>query len=357
MATDHPLVDTYSNAHRIERIARILYPTAVALVAYASLWVASLFDEPPAMSPTVLLSFVTFVVVLSEAIRWYSHWLEPRWPWYARPRARLIRQLMGSAVIAIVYAFAIYVPLKLLEIRNGSNDTLEWPHLAVTALMALVFAFALNALSITLDFYTSWQRAQRDARQLEELILRAELDALKSQINPHFLFNSLYTVQGLIPREAVAARALIVELGDVMRYALSHGSRDLVPLARELEFLEAYRALLQARHGTGIRIEIGPMDGAEQLQIPPMSLQVLVENAVRHNRTREDEPLVVQLRRDNAFVEVSNPLRPRHSANPGAGTGLANLDQRYRLLGAESIRISQDGGWFVVKVGLLPCAP
>jgi len=347
---------TYNSPFRIELIARILYPTVVALVVYATLWVASLFDEPPGLSLPVVLGFIAFVVFLSEAIRLYSKRLERRWPWHARASGRLLRQLSGSVAIAIGCALLIYVPLKLLEIHNGAHDELGWPHLAVTSLIALVFAFALNALYVTLDFYASWQSAQRDARQLEGLILRAELDALKSQINPHFLFNSLNTVQGLIPREAIAARALIVELSDVMRYALTHGSRDLVPLAQELEFLEAYRALLEARHGAGIRIEIEPMTGAGQWQIPPMSLQVLVENAVRHNSTREENPLVVKLRRDHTCMEVSNPIMPRHSANPGAGTGLANLDQRYRLLGAEGIHISQDNGFFTVKVGLLSCA-
>lgn len=348
-------MDISDSPRRIERIARILYPTAVALVIYATLWVASLFDEPPGLSPVVVVGFVTCVVLLSETIRLFLRRLERRWPWHARPGARLVIQLLGSAAIALLCALMIYVPLKLQEIRHGAQDTLGWPHLAVTSLIALVFACALNALYITLDFYGSWQRTQRDARQLEGLILRAELDTLKAQINPHFLFNSLTTVHGLIGRESGAARALIVELSDVLRYALSHGSRDLVPLARELEFLSAYRALLEARHGAGLRIEFGTITGAESLQIPPMSLQLLVENAVRHNRAREEDPLVIHLEQRDGTVTVSNPIQPRHSANPGAGTGLANLDQRFRLLGAEGIRIARDDGMFAVTLRLMPC--
>ena len=138
-----------------------------------------------------------------------------------------------------------------------------------------------------------------------------------------------------------------------MRYALGHSNHDLVPLARELEFLHAYRALLQARHGDGLRVDIQAMDSSGDLMIPPMSLQVLVENAVRHNRTREDDPLVVDVRLGDRSILVSNPLKPRHSPNPGAGTGLSNIEQRYRLLGADGIRVVRGYDAFIVEIGLL----
>jgi LytS/YehU family sensor histidine kinase len=339
---------------RIERIARVLYPAVLALIVYATLWVSSFFTEPPGLSPGTILGFIAFVAVLSEAIRLYSRGLDRRWPWHARSGARLSAQIGGSIVIAVVYAMLVYIPLKLYEIRHGAHDVIGWPHLAITSLVALVFALALSALHITLDFYASWQKAQRDAKQMETLIVRAELDALKAHVNPHFLFNSLNTVHGLIAQDPAAARALVVELSDVLRYALSHGNRDLVPLAHELAFLDAYRALLQARHGSGLRIEIDPMPDAERLRIPPMSLQLLVENAVRHNRTREDDPLVVHLQRHDDSVIVSNAIKTRHSANPGAGTGLSNIDQRYRLLGAHGIRIVREDGRFSVELGLFP---
>lgn len=338
----------------IEHVARVLYPAVLAVIVYATLWVSSLFDEPPGLSPGTILGFIAIVAVLSEVIRLYSHRLERRWPWHARAGTRLAAQLCGSIAIAVIYAFVIYVPLKLYEIHNGAHDTIAWPHLAIATLAALVLALALSALHITLDFHAGLQQAYRDAKQMQALILRAELDALKSQINPHFLFNSLNTVHGLVTKDPSAARDLLIELSDVLRYALGHSGRDLVPLAHELEFLDAYRALLIARHGRGLRIEIESMTDAERLRLPPMSLQLLVENAVRHNRTREDDPLIVRVRRSGVGVVVTNPLKPRHSANPGAGTGLSNLVQRYRLLGVNGICIAREDGAFSVELGLFP---
>ena len=343
------------STHRIENIARIVYPAIVAVLVYMTLWVSSLFDEPPGLTPETILQFIAFVAVLSECLRLYARWLDRRWPWSTRTGARLGLQLGGSILIAIVYMLAIYIPTKQYQIAHGSHDTIGWPHLAIATLAALVLALTLSALHIMLDFHTGMQKAQRDARQMQAMILRSELDALKAQINPHFLFNSLNTVHGLITQNPGSAQALVIELGDVLRYALGHSERDLVSLARELEFVDAYRALLQARHGRGLRIDIAPMADAERLRLPPMSLQVLIENAVRHNRTREDDPLVVDVRRSDAGIVVSNALKPRQSANPGAGTGLSNLDQRYRLLGADGIRIVRDGATFSIEIGLFPC--
>ena len=337
----------------IERIARVLYPAAVAVIVSATLWVSSLFSEPPRLSVAAVLGLIAWVALLSEAIRHYSHWLERRWPWHARPARRGLLQVGGSTLAIIAFSLMVYIPLKLHEIRNGANDSLGWPHLTVTALIATVFSLALNALHVTLDFHSSLQRAQRDARDMQSAMLRAELDALKAQINPHFLFNSLNTVHGLIVQDPALARGLLLELSDVLRYALGHSNHDLVPLARELEFLQAYRALLQARHGEGLRVDIEAMDSAAELMIPPMSLQVLVENAVRHNRTREDDPLVVEVRLAERGVLVSNPIKPRHSPNPGAGTGLANIEQRYRLLGADGPRVTRESNTFIVELGLL----
>lgn len=350
----HP-VSVPDRPHRIEGIARVVYPAVVAVVVYMTLWVSSLFREPPGLTPLAILIFIAFVAVLSEGLRLYARRLDRRWPWHARTGARLGVQVGGSVLIAIVYTLAVYVPVKQYEIAHGAHDVIEWPHLAITSLAALVLALALSALHITLDFHAGLQKAQRDAKQMQAMILRAELDALKAQINPHFLFNSLNTVHGLIAQDPAAARALVIELGDVLRYALGHSERDLVPLARELEFIDAYRALLQARHDRGLRIEIAPMADAEHFRLPPMSLQIPIENAVRHNRTREDDPLVVRICRTERGILVSNALKPRHSANPGAGTGLSNLDQRYRLLGADGPRIVRDDASFSVEIGLFPC--
>lgn len=341
----------------IRTLLRIAYPATLVGIVYATLWIASLFDEPPRLSVLAFAGFVAAVSGLDALLRRLNQWLQRRLPWAQGPLRRLCCQLALAALLSSVYLLALYVPLKLLEIQQGAQDTLAWPHLALTALLAVVLALALSTLHISLDVYARWQQAQHEAERRDALRLRAELDALTAQLNPHFLFNSLTTVHALIAEDASAARSLVLELGDVLRYALSHGRRDLVPLAQELDFLDAFRALLLARHGAGLRIEVAAMAAQRALQLPPLSLQLLVENAVRHNRLLGDAPLVVSLHAEENRLIVRNPITPRQGESAGTGKGLHNIAERYRLLGAEPPRVRAEEGVFEVSLALLPCAP
>lgn len=335
---------------------RILVPMLLGGVVMLTFWVASLFDEPPGLSVGVLAVLFAFVFLTAECVRALSRLLDRRFPWRDGVMRRAAVQLGTTVAFAVVSALAVYLPLKLWEIRHGSRDEIAWPHLLLTASIALGFALALNALQLVLDFYRSWRLARDEADQLREVALKAELEALKSQVNPHFLFNCLNTLYGLIDEEPRRARALVLELSDVFRYALTHGNRDLVPLAQELDFLDSYESLLTARHGDGLLIERHTSEEA-QVALPPMTLQLLVENAVKHNRTGPGDRLVVRIARDGDTLVVSNPLRPRRGTTAGAGTGLRNIDQRYRLLNLRGVEVRREADLFTVRVPLLPCSP
>jgi len=340
-----------------EASLRLLLPAVLAGVAALTFWLASLFDEPPGFSPASAGVLLGIVLLISESVRAVALALGRRLPWRDGVLRRGLAQLGATALLAVLVALVIYVPLKLWEIRQGSHDELAWPHLLLTAAFAFGFALAFNALHAVVDFYRGWQQARGEAEALRAVALKAELEALKAQVNPHFLFNSLNAVYGLIDEDPRRARGLVLELSDVFRYVLSHGNRDLVPLAQELEFLDAFEALLAARHGDGLRIERATGGGEQQVALPPMTLQLLVENAVKHNRIEPGDGLVVRIERDGDTLEVSNPLKPRRGATAGAGTGLRNIDQRYRLLHLRGVDVRRDADRFLVRVPLLPCSP
>lgn len=341
----------------IRTLLRVAFPATLVGIVYATLWIASLFDEPPGLTPGFFIGVVAAVCGLDFLLRRLACALQEKLPWQGHALRRLVLQVLLASLLSVAYFAALYVPLKLLEIQQGAQDTLAWPHLAMTSLLALVLGLALTTLQVGLDFFARWQDTQREAERREAQRLRAELDALTAQLNPHFLFNSLTTVHALIAQDTTAARSLVLELGDVLRYALCHGRRDLVPLAQELDFLDAFRALLQARHGEGLRIEVAAMTAQRALQLPPLSLQLLVENAVRHNRLLANDPLVVSLRAEHDRLIVRNPIKPRQGDSAGTGNGLHNIAERYRLLGAEAPRVRAEDGVFEVSLALLPCAP
>lgn len=345
--------------HRIaEASLRLLLPALLTALVVLAFRVGSLFDEPPGFTLASLVVLLAIVLAISESVRAVSAWLDRRIGWRDGVVRRGLAQLAGTAAIAIGVALAIYVPLRLWEIHQGSHDELAWPHLLLTAAIAFGIALTINAEQVVLDFYRGWQLARSEAEQLRSVALKAELEALKAQVNPHFLFNSLNAVYGLIDEDPRRARELVLEIAEVLRYGLRHGDRDLVPLAQELEFLDAYEALLGARHAEGLVIERATGGGESEVALPPMTLQLLVENAVKHNRVDLDGGVRIRIARDGDALEVSNTLRPKRTSGDGtgSGTGLRNIDQRYRLLCRRGIEVRREPDRFVVRVPLLPCS-
>lgn len=341
----------------LEWVVRIVVPVLLSGVIYGAFWIASLFDQPPGLSLPGFVIFCGMAFVVAEGVRAISVALNRRVTARSRGLRRALLQIILSTVFGVLFLEAIYVPLKLLQIAQGSNDQIAWAHVLLAAAIALFLTVPISALQLVLDFYKSSKSANLVADQLREATLRAQLEALKAQINPHFLFNSLNALYGLIDEDPARARRLVVELSDVFRYVLTHASGDLVALSSELQFLDAYCALLVARHGTGFSLERDTGGNESQVALPPMTLQLLVENAVKHNRVDPGDPLTVCITRDGDMLQISNVLKPKRTTTIGSGTGLANIDQRYRLLNAPAIKVRREANQFVVRIALLPCSP
>ncbi len=191
---------------------------------------------------------------------------------------------------------------------------------------------------------------------LERATAEAELEALKSQIDPHFMFNSLNTMAHLIDTAPPRARAFTEDLAGVYRYILASRERRLVPLAEEVAFVQRYYAMLALRFGDTLRLEVAVPETAAGWLVPPVSLQLLVENAVKHNAFTAADPLVVRIEAGPEGVAVTNQRRPRELARPGAGLGLVNLAERSRLLTGRELRVEAGPGTFRVLLPTLEAA-
>lgn len=177
---------------------------------------------------------------------------------------------------------------------------------------------------------------------------------LKSQMNPHFLFNSLNVLVSLINnRDREVAARYTRELSAVYRYVLTRNSRDTVTVGEETEFISRYIGILKARFGDGLCFcfDIRPDD--MQKAVPPMSLQLLIENAVKHNSVSPESPLVINISSDGSCLCVSNNVNPRLSCAEGTGTGLANLSEKYEMLTGRDISVDDDGAVFSVRLPLI----
>ena len=184
------------------------------------------------------------------------------------------------------------------------------------------------------------------------------LQAIRSQVNPHFLFNNLNVLSALVMTKNEEANEFIEAFSSVYRYILNHQEEELVPLQQELDFLEPYIFLLEKRFGEGVRIEKNIPDSYTQYYVVPIALQILFENAIKHNIVSVHLPLVIQVTVDqNDHIVVRNNLQQKTPAEASTMTGLSNISKRYELTMGRQIRIHQDHDYFEVALPLIQKIP
>ena len=297
-------------------------------------------------------------IALASAIWLGNRWLlfkqREHFDWFNHP----LRKLLMLVVANVLYT----APVTLLGL-------LAWFAVAGLpvdrgALQVVVLTNVICVLFVTHGYETMFLIRERESdlvrvERLDRMRVQAELAALKAQVDPHFLFNSLNTLGHLIQHDAKRGREFCDTLADVYRYVLDSGQRDLVPLADELAFLRRYHRLLELRSGGAIRLafDAGVEREAPRWRVPPLALQALLENAVKHNQTSAEEPLELTITvhvddSSTAAIRAVNALRPRRSALPSAGVGLANLAARCALVTGAALAVRSDDGVFRVDVPL-----
>ncbi|MFZ2897196.1 MAG: tetratricopeptide repeat protein [Saprospiraceae bacterium] len=232
--------------------------------------------------------------------------------------------------------------------RKSMGSTL----ILLAALVLLLFALAF--LSRMNYFQKSSQRFQDKAQELEKQQLITEIALLKTQINPHFLFNSLSILSSLVHHDADLSEKFIQQLSKSYRYILDQRDQSLVSLATELEFIKAYTFLLKIRFEDKFDIRYNlPEETAMRYKVAPLTLQLLIENAVKHNRMSKREPLVINVDCEDSMLLVKNRMQTRMTAPPSTGMGLDNIRNSYALLADRPVWAGVSGEEFVVKVPLI----
>jgi len=246
--------------------------------------------------------------------------------------------LIGPPILDLIFTFIVGHPLS--EEEKGFL-------MFVLTVLVVILLFISRILRLQMVQQLSLIENER----LKQQNLQTELAALKNQIDPHFLFNSLNSLTCLI-RDNEEATQFVKKLSFMYRYILQSGDRDLVSLKEELKFLESYSYLIKARYRDRFTIDIEIDRKYLEKEIPPLALQLLVENAVKHNEISETNPLTVKIFYKNGFIYVENILQPRTVMAEGTGNGLVNLDKRYYLIEKQNIVITKDDNIFSVKLPL-----
>jgi LytS/YehU family sensor histidine kinase len=194
------------------------------------------------------------------------------------------------------------------------------------------------------EFFISWRESVKNEESLEREKLALQYEALKNQVNPHFLFNSLNTLTGLIGKDAERAQLFVKQLSDIYRYILEQKDRELVPLETELNFVDNYISLMKIRFGKNLKVEKNIPSG-KSYRIIPLSLQMLVENAIKHNIISREKPLNIIMELNKECLQVKNNLQRKSSilheeVEAWEKHGLANLKSRYAYLSKGQLMVN-----------------
>ncbi|MBO0933252.1 sensor histidine kinase [Fibrella aquatilis] len=282
----------------------------------------------------------------------FNQWLNGRFPLEKNVRKRLAIQLLGGwAIVKTVLFFCsllilhYIVPTLSHLINRLMLLTISWGAFMANIVVGLGF--------IAHHLFVRWQENLTRTARLEQEKAQVQYDNLRNQLNPHFLFNSLSSLDSLIDDDPALARQFLQQLSKVFRYVLQHKSRDLVPLSTELVFINQYVSLLQTRFNGEFQVHCHISDEARDRLIAPVTLQILIENAIKHNVISEAQPLVVELVADSDYLSVTNAVQRKKLVTTSNGQGLQHLQQLYAFMSEQPVDIANDGHVFRVRIPLL----
>lgn len=277
-------------------------------------------------------------------------WLNKQLPWQASILKRFIIQL-GLESLTI---FTLFIVLRWVLLWVFYNNTLVvlTDELVLIATVILV-TFIYNVLNLGSFLMFQWRYSLAELERFKKENAESKFEALQNQVNPHFLFNSLNTLSSLMYHDVDAAAKYIRQLSQVYRYVLENSNNELVTLKQELDFIDAYEFLLGLRFTDRIHFKRTIAPEQEQMLIAPMTLQILVENAVKHNIISSKKPLHISLDACDGWISVTNNLQLKQAEGYSSGQGLNNIESRYRFLSEKNMRIEKSEQLFKVEIPLI----
>jgi len=296
--------------------------------------------------------YFLYSAVIGFANYWVVAQLDKRFSWKEEPKKRAIYGVLGAVLISML----VVVLLRLFTVLVIEQK--DWIYFKEHEKLAIYFFSLLVTLIVVLvlyvvHFYKAITKREITAQKTIAKTEIAKYESLKSQIDPHFLFNSLNVLTSLIEENPNQAEKFTTKLSKVYRYVLEQKEKTLVPLQEELDFAKVYIELLKMRFEDSIQFTIPDKTINLDYKIVPLSLQLLLENAVKHNAISEDIPLQITIEIDNGSLVISNNYNEKKHLKKGTGVGLLNIIERYGLLTQKQVLISKTKEAFVVTLPLL----
>ena len=270
---------------------------------------------------------------------------------------RRMRSRLFYLVIALILISNLGFAIRYVGHVLADNNPWEWPGLLdYSGTMGVVIFYTTVILSVYEGGYIwkQWKQSIAEKEKLIETHWQTKYDLLKTQINPHFLFNSLNSLSSLIIENPKQAEKFADEMSNVYRYLLRNNDVDFVTLSAELKFIRSYCNLLTTRYGEGFRLNINVPDSFCNHLLPSLTLQLLVENAVKHNIVSKEQPLEVTIKTsDDETLCVENNMQTKTIAVHSNGIGLSNINSKFKLMNQRGLYIEKTPERFTVFVPLM----
>jgi sensor histidine kinase YesM len=222
--------------------------------------------------------------------------------------------------------------------------------------LSLVAIELIQSRQAAANFRLEYANIQAENARLQVKSLEAQQEKLKNQLHPHFLFNSLSALKSLIRRDPNLAEEYLMKLSGFLRFSMSHNEQNVVPLTEELKFSIDYLEMQKIRFRAGLQYTVDiPHEKLTTASLPVFSLQLVIENAIKHNLLDQENPLHINIRYiDTGWLSVENNIQPKYTVESASGIGLKNLSDRYQLLAQESIRVEHNSEHFTVYLKVIP---
>ena len=297
-----------------------------------------------------LISIIITIIVWEGNLR-IDTYLNGKFPWENKPTIRIVIQLFTSIIFS---ALGVFLPMLIFDSYVCKFPIVNRGILmASSIIIGLLISIIILSIEISTQFFSNWKKSLIEVEKYKTESAQAQLENLKNQINPHFLFNNMSVLSSLVYKDQDKAVDFINQLSKVYRYLLDNKNSELVTLESELTFIKSYTYLLQIRFDTNIVFNISVSNDLLKMLIPPMSIQMLIENAVKHNEVSSEQPLSISITTIEQEIVASNNLQLRNNKEPGSKTGLKNIKERYKYFTDREVIVIDNEKSFIVKMPLL----
>ncbi len=299
-------------------------------------WSASLFF-------TICDWFILRVILIS---------LRKKYPDFRDDIKRIVIILVAiiSTVIIVDFVGGNLLPIIFNLFGLNASHTVQLKVL-IPIILIIIMTMAIYE---AIYYYVRLKKSIREEEQAKQVMIEAQLDTLRNQAQPHFLFNSLNTLRDIIDQDSKEdAKGFVDNLSDVYRFILESANTNLITLTEELKFTRAYIHIQSERFGDNLKLNWNIPDNKLMAMIVPMSLQLLIENAIKHNIVSKAKPLIIKVEINDNCLVVSNKIQAKSTQISSTKIGLKNIQKRYALISSESPDIINDGNQFIVSLPLL----